>query len=122
MNMNYLLEMIDYLIEFIKLLEIATVNDYDATRLVEHLMYFRKHGKISQEYMPGDIKPIFHLLLHELKAQIEEADPDWFEAYIVKREDREHEARVVDAFLAEQARIEEEEAQAPAEEVLGANA
>jgi len=108
MNLVYLLEMIDDLIEFGQLLEVATVNDYDATRLVEHLVYFRRHGRISPEYMPCDIKPIFHLLLHELKAQIEEADPGWFEAYTAKREDREHEARVVDAFLEEQARIEEE--------------
>ncbi len=107
MNLVYLLEMIDDLIEFKALLEIATVTDYDAERLMEHLIYFRKHGKVSTEYMPADIRPIFHLLLHELKEQIEEADPAWFEAYTVKKEDREQEARMVDAFLDEQARIEE---------------
>jgi len=108
MNLMYLLEMIDYLIEFGEMLEIATLTTYDAERLLEELVYFRKHGKLSGEYLSCDIRPIFHLLLHELKAQIEEADPGWFEAYTAKREDREHEARVMDAFLEEQARIEEE--------------
>ena len=122
MNLVYLLEMIDYLIEFGELLEIATVNDYDAETLLEQLIYFRKHGKLSDKYIPVEIKTIFHLLLHELKEQIEEADPGWFQAYTIKQEDREHERRVVDAFLAEQALAEEEDALAPAGEVIGANA
>jgi len=122
MNLMYLLEMIDYLIEFGEMLEIATLNRYDAQRLLEELIYFRKHGKLSGEYMPGDQRPIFHLLLHELKEQIEEADPAWFEAHTVKGEDREHERRIVDAFLEEQARIEEEEALTPAGEAVGADA
>jgi len=122
MNLMYLLEMIDYLIEFGEMLEIATLTTYDAERLLEELVYFRKHGKLSGEYMPGDQRPIFHLLLHELKEQIEEADPAWFEAHTVKGEDREHERRIVDAFLEEQARIEEEEALTPAGEAVGADA
>ena len=107
MNLCYLLEMIDYLNELDDLLSIC-LEEWDKRKVIDELAYFRKHGKLSGEYMGCDVRGVFRLLLHELKEQIKEADPQWFEAYILKREDREHEARIVDAMLKEQAEAEEE--------------
>ena len=106
MNLCYLLEMIDYLIEFDDLLSIA-LEEWDKRKVIDELAYFRKRGKLSGEYMGCDVRGVFRLLLHELKAQIEEADPEWYESYKLKQEEREHEARVVDAMLKAQAEAEE---------------
>ena len=107
MNLNYLLEMIDYLIEFYGLMGLCLTN-WDANRVLSELIHFRKRGQLSGEYLSTEGRPVFNLLLHELKAQIQEADPEWFEACAAKQEDRQREARIVDAFLEEQASIEAE--------------
>ena len=79
---------------------------------------------IEEQYI--DLKTQVEARKATMESQIKEADPEWFEGYVIKQEEREHEARVVDAFLEEQAGIEEDggpeaDGPAPAPEVAGSD-
>ena len=106
MDLCYLLDLIDEIIEFQDLLSIC-LDEWNVEKVIKELVHFRRKGRLSGEYMSHDARAVFNLMFLELKSQIKEADPEWFEGYVIKQEEREHEARVVDAFLEEQARIDE---------------
>ena len=107
MNTCYMLEMIDFIIDFMDILEIA-MDERDARKVLTELIRFRRYGRLTGDYIGSQARPVFLMLLHELKAQIAEADPDWLEAWKNRQEDREMEARATDAELEAQARAEED--------------
>lgn len=107
MNTCYMLEMIDYIIDFMDLLEIA-LDEWDAGKVLIELIHFRRYGRLTGDYIGSQARPVFLMLLHELKAQIAKADDEWFEAWKNRQEDREMEARATDAEPEAQARAEED--------------
>ena len=107
MNTCYMLEMIDFIIDFTDLLEIV-LDEWDARKVLTELIHFRRNGRLTGGFIGSQARPIFLMLLHELKAQIAEADPDWLEAWKNRQEDREMEARATDAEPEAQARAEED--------------
>lgn len=102
-----LLEMIDFIIDFTDLLEIV-LDERDARKVLTELIRFRRNGRLTGGYIGSQARPVFLMLLHELKAQIAKADPDWLEAWKNRQEDRGMEARATDAEPEAQARAEED--------------
>lgn len=107
MNTCYMLETIDFIIDFMDLLEIV-LDEWDAGKVLIELIHFRRNGRLTGGFIGSQARPVFLMLLHELKAQIAEADPDWLEAWKDRQEDREKEARATDAEPEAQARAEED--------------
>lgn len=107
MNTCYMLEMIDFIIDLMDILEIA-MDERDARKVLIELIHFRRYGRLTGDYIGSQARPVFLMLLQELKAQIAKADDEWFEAWKNRQEDREMEARATNAELEAQARAEEE--------------